>query len=216
MNAWLVRGLGMALIHVVIRAALGAAIAQWPLQGSILRWLSLAVVVVIAAIWGGIDGIRDRRDFPEAEDGADLTMIWLKAAILGGFVAGAVSWILSRIPKLELTQQGFFFEITSGAAFTILLIFVPAMIAVTVGRFFVSRDQRKKGTAPQFRSHDRHPDSDSDADAAGTHRAPDAHGENAEHHHGETQSHGNAVMSVEDSDADTASFPPVRAEEQRH
>lgn len=93
------------LIHVVFRALLGAAIAQWPLQGSTLRWLSLLIVIVFAAIWGGIDGIRDRRNFPEPEDGADLTMLWLKAALVGGFVAGAASWALSLVPSLELTQQ---------------------------------------------------------------------------------------------------------------
>ncbi|XGU20169.1 B-4DMT family transporter [Rhodococcus sp. 3Y1] len=125
-------------------------------SGSTLRWLSLLIVIVFAAIWGGIDGIRDRRNFPEPEDGADLTMLWLKAALVGGFVAGAASWALSLVPSLELTQQGLFFEVTSGAAFTILLIFVPAMIAITVGRFFVSREQRKNGTAPQTPSHERH------------------------------------------------------------
>src|SRR3546814_17343615 len=135
MNAWLVRGLGMALIHVVFRAWLGAAIAQWPLQGSTLRWLSLLIVIVFAAIWGGIDGIRDRRNFPEPEDGADLTMLWLKAALVGGFVAGAASWELSLVTSLELTQPGMFLEVISVAAFTILFLLFPAKHARTVGPF---------------------------------------------------------------------------------
>ncbi|MDI9906096.1 B-4DMT family transporter [Rhodococcus sp. IEGM 1406] len=195
MNAWLVRGLGMALIHVVFRALLGAAIAQWPLQGSTLRWLSLLIVIVFAAIWGGIDGIGDRRNFPEPEDGADLTMLWLKAALVGGFVAGAASWALSLVPSLELTQQGLFFEVTSGAAFTILLIFVPAMIAITVGRFFVSREQRKNGTAPQTPSHERHHEP-----------VPVSEGYDSPT---EQHAYSGAAMSVEESDADTAVFPAI-------
>lgn len=195
MNAWLVRGLGMALIHVVFRALLGAAITQWPLQGSSLRWLSLLIVIACAALWGGLDGIRDRRQFPESEDGADLTMIWLKAAVVGGFVGGAASWALSLLPGLELTQQGLFFEITSGAAFTILLIFVPAMAAVTLGRFITSRAQRKDGTAPQTPTHERHHDSvpvsEGNDSPAGQH------------------AYSGAAMSVEDSDADTTTFPAV-------
>ncbi|MGC0363976.1 hypothetical protein ABH922_001960 [Rhodococcus sp. 27YEA15] len=193
MNAWLVRGLGMSLVHVVFRALLGAAIAQWPLQGSTLRWSSLVIVVVVALIWGGIDGIRDRRAFPEPEDGADLTVVWLRAGIVGGLVAGAASWLLSLIPALELTQQGLFFEVTSGAAFTILLIFVPAMLTVTVGRFFVSREQRKNGTAPQVPSHERR-------------REPVPVGDG---HDSPTGQHAyvGADASVADSDAPTTSFP---------
>ncbi|TSD47232.1 hypothetical protein FFI94_014415 [Rhodococcus sp. KBS0724] len=195
MNAWLVRGLGMALIHVVFRALLGIAIAQWPLQGSTLRWLSLFIVIALAAIWGGIDGIRDRRQFPEPDDGADLLMLWLKAAVLGGFVAGAASWLLSLVPALELTQQGLFFEITAGAAFTILLIFVPAMIAATGGRFLTSREQRKHGTAPQTPSHERHHEP-----------VPVSEGYDSP----TTQhAYSGAAMTVEESDADTTVFPAI-------
>ncbi|TQC46168.1 hypothetical protein EEB14_27615 [Rhodococcus sp. WS4] len=143
MNAWVVRGLGMALIHVFVRVILGVSITQWPLQGSALRWLALLIVVFVALIWAGIDGIRDRRRNPDPEDGADLTMLWLKAALLGGIVAGVGSWLANLVPNLNVTQNSFFFEITSGAAFTVLLIFVPAMLAVFLGRFFVGRDSKK-------------------------------------------------------------------------
>ncbi len=42
MKPWLLRGLGLALVHVVVRVLLGAALIQWPLQGSVLRWLGFA------------------------------------------------------------------------------------------------------------------------------------------------------------------------------
>ncbi|MEV0946576.1 B-4DMT family transporter [Rhodococcus sp. NPDC049939] len=143
MNAWVVRGLGMALIHVLVRVILGFSITHWPLLGSPLRWLSLAIVVVAALVWAGMDGIRDRRENPDPADGADLTILWLKAAILGGIVAGFGSWLIDVLPFLNVTQNSFFFELTSGAAFTVLLIFAPAMLAVFLGRYYVRRESGK-------------------------------------------------------------------------
>ncbi|AOW92572.1 hypothetical protein BFN03_07280 [Rhodococcus sp. WMMA185] len=146
MNAWVVRGLGMALIHVLVRVILGVSITQWPLLGSPLRWISLVIVVVAALVWAGLDGIRDRRENPNPADGEDLTMLWLKAALLGGVVAGLASWLADLLPFLNVTQNSFFFELTSGAAFTVLLIFGPAMLAVFLGRFFVSREAAKSAS----------------------------------------------------------------------
>ncbi|WP_072688825.1 B-4DMT family transporter [Rhodococcus marinonascens] len=143
MNAWVVRGLGMALIHVFVRVILGVSIAQWPLQGSSLRWFALVTVVVAVLVWAWMDGVRDRRTNPDPADGADLTMLWLKAALLGGIVAGLGSWLADLVPPVNVTQNSFFFELTSGAAFTVLLIFVPAMLAVFLGRFFVGRESPK-------------------------------------------------------------------------
>lgn len=165
MNAWVVRGLGLALIHVFVRTVLGVSITQWPLQGSTLRWIALVVVILAAVAWAGIDGIRDRRAHPNPDDGADLTMTWLKAGLLGGIVAGVLSSILSLVPSLNVTQNTFFFEITSGAAFTVLLIFVSAMLAVTCARFFVDRELKNSPVAsapPVPAATDGYGDSDAD------------------------------------------------------
>lgn len=143
MNAWVLRGLGLAVVHVVVRAVLGLAIAQSPLQGSLMRWVSLLVVVLIAAIWGYIDGSRDRRRNADPDNGADLTMLWLKAALLGGVVAGAVAWIVDQLPKFDLGDNSLVFELTSGAAWTVLLIFVPAVTGVALGRFLSNRKANK-------------------------------------------------------------------------
>ncbi|WP_430332310.1 B-4DMT family transporter [Rhodococcus sp. ACT016] len=139
MNGWVVRGLGLALVHVVVRTFLGAAVTQWPQQGSIMRWFSLIVVILAAFLWGALDGIRDRRAHPDPDDGADLTMMWLKAAFVAGILAGAASWLVGVIFDIAVTNSGLFFEVTSGAAFTVLLVFVPAMIAVALGRYLAGR-----------------------------------------------------------------------------
>lgn len=137
MNAWVVRGLGMALIHVVLRSLLGIAITQWPLQGSAFRMISLVLVIIAALLWGWFDAARDRKKNPDPEHGADLTMRWLKASVLGGLLAGFGTWLADFF--VNATDNPLFFELTSGAAFTVLLIFVPATLAVMVARMLQNR-----------------------------------------------------------------------------
>ncbi|RQM31722.1 B-4DMT family transporter [Rhodococcus ruber] len=148
MKPWLLRGLGLTLVHVLVRVLLGVALVQWPLQGSMLRMVALAVVVLAAIVWAGLDGIRDQRAHPQSEDGADLTMLWLKAAAVTGLAAGLLTWLIDTVSPIQVGVKSLFFELTSRAAFTVLLVFVPATAAVMLGRLLVRRDQRKSaGTA---------------------------------------------------------------------
>ncbi|WP_072801919.1 B-4DMT family transporter [Rhodococcoides yunnanense] len=170
MTGWVVRGIGMGLINVGVRILLGAAVAQWPLHGSQLRWIGMAVVLLAVVVWAGLDGIRDRRANPDPEYGADLTMLWLKAAVLGGLLAGLLSWLVGLIVDFSLGQNSLFFELTSGAAFTILVIFIPATISVFLGRLLTSRDAKKKlATADAEREKQRH-----DRHLVGTGQVPDS------------------------------------------
>lgn len=148
MNAWVLRGVGLAAVHVVVRALLGFAIAQWPVHGSPLRWVSIVIVVLAAAAWGYLDGTNDRRQNADPDHGEDLTMLWLKAALLGGVAAGAAAWIVDWIPKFDLGDNSLIFELTSGAAWTVLLIFVPGLVGVSIGRLLVTR-RANKASAPQ-------------------------------------------------------------------
>ncbi|MGW6695247.1 B-4DMT family transporter [Rhodococcus sp. NPDC054953] len=143
MKPWIVRGLGMTFVHVITRVVLGIAITAWPLHGSLMRWLGIIVVVLAALLWAGIDGIRDARAHPSEREEADLTMTWLKAGAVAGLLSGAVCWLIGAVSDIALGENPLFFELTSGAAFTLLLVFVPAMLAVAVGRFLAHRDANK-------------------------------------------------------------------------
>ncbi|WP_415974738.1 B-4DMT family transporter [Rhodococcus sp. 077-4] len=156
MTGWAVRGIAMGLVNVVVRLLLGAAVSMWPLSGSALRWVAYALVLLVIIVWAGIDGIRDRRKHPDPDDGEDLTMVWLKAAVVGGLLGGLLSWIVDFFVDFSLGQNGLIFELTSGAAFTILTIFIAASVAVFVGRHIVNRDAKKKLAASDAeRAHDR-------------------------------------------------------------
>ncbi|MCJ0892732.1 B-4DMT family transporter [Rhodococcus sp. ARC_M5] len=156
MTGWAVRGISMGLFNVVVRLLLGAAVSMWPLSGSALRWVAYALVLLVIIVWAGIDGIRDRRRHPDPDDGEDLTMVWLKAAVVGGLLGGLLSWVVDFFVDFSLGQNGLVFELTSGAAFTILTIFIAASLAVFVGRQIVNREAKKKlATSDAERAHDR-------------------------------------------------------------
>ena len=144
MTGWVVRGIGMCLVNVGVRILLGAAVTQWPLHGSQMRWLGLATVLLVVIVWAALDGIRDRRANPDPDDSADLAMVWLKAAVFAGLTAGAITWFLQLIVDFSLGQNTLVFELTSGAAFTILLVFIPATAAVFFGRMLANREAKKK------------------------------------------------------------------------
>lgn len=201
MNAWVVRGLVLAVVNVVVRALLGFGIGQWPMQGTPMRMLSLLVVILAAAAWGYIDAKRDSAANPGSDEGADLTMLWLKSAILGGLAGGVLAWLVDLFPRFDLDDNPLFFELTAGAAWTILLIFVPAMIGIGIGHFLARRAEGKaEASAPE---HSREPV------AAGASGA-----------YGEAGGYDESIFPTEsqarhgDADAPTEQFPAITDERQ--
>ena len=134
LNSWLVRGLGLALAHVAVRVLLGFLVIAFPFQGTALRWGMLVVVIACALAWGIVDGRADRKVHRDTEHGSDLTILWLKAAFAGGVIAGVIAWLLDFVTAIELGGKSLIFELTSGAAWTVLLIFGPALAGISIGR----------------------------------------------------------------------------------
>ncbi|WP_157387473.1 B-4DMT family transporter [Nocardia terrae] len=147
MNAWVLRAVGLGALTVVLETLLGFGMMTWPTAGAYMRILCLIVLVGAVIAWGVLDGRADRRANPDPEQGGDLTMRWLKAALAGGVGAGLVAWILDFIPKFDLGHQGLLFNVTSGAAWIVLLIFIPGMLGVAIGRFLVGREGKKSAPA---------------------------------------------------------------------
>ncbi|PSR69850.1 hypothetical protein C8258_01935 [Nocardia sp. MDA0666] len=144
MNSWVLRAIVLGALTVVLRTLLGFGMIYSPTNGSWMRILCLIVLVVAGVAWGLIDGRSDRRANPDPErGGADLTMRWLKAGVVGGVGSGLVAWLLDFVPKFDLGDNGLLFELTAGASFIVLMIFIPAMVGVAIGRILVGRDRRK-------------------------------------------------------------------------
>ncbi|MFI5775903.1 B-4DMT family transporter [Nocardia sp. NPDC051570] len=149
MNAWVLRATVLGALTVFLRTVLGFGMVYSPTHGEWMRTLCLIVLVGAGIAWGLIDGRNDRRANPDPErGGADLTMRWLKAGVVGGLGSGLVAWLLDFVPKFDLGGNGLIFELTAGAAFIVLLIFIPAMAGAALGRFLVGREHRKAETGP--------------------------------------------------------------------
>lgn len=150
MNAWIVRGLLLGALVAALRVALGFAMANWPTHGVWFRLLCLVVLLGAVVSWGALDGRRDRETHPDPERGSDLTIRWLQAAALGGIGGSLICWLLDFLPGFDLGDNGLLFEATACSAFFLLLIFVPGLVGVGVGRMLAGRksDKREKTGAP--------------------------------------------------------------------
>lgn len=138
MAKWLLRGLVFAALMVVVRLFQGALINQFETRALLISAVLLAVYVVVVLLWGLVDGRGDARTNPDPDRRGDLAMIWLVAGLVAGVVSGAVSWFISVIYP-DLYAGGLVNELTTFAAFTALLVFLPAIVAVAVGRWLVDR-----------------------------------------------------------------------------
>lgn len=136
---WIVRGVAMAAVVVAVRVLLGFWMRGWPTHTEAPRILMYVVVLACAAAWGVSDGRRDRMQFAEPEDGADLTMLWLKAAAVGALLSGLATWLFGRLPTIDVGGNSLWFELSSGASFILLTIFLAALAGVAFGRYRVGK-----------------------------------------------------------------------------
>jgi hypothetical protein len=149
MNAWVLRATVLGALVVVLRAVLGFAMVYWPTHGGWMRILCLVVLIAAVAFWGVLDGRKDRVTHPDPERGSDLTIRWLKAAVAGGLGSGLVAWIVDYLPHFDLGDNGLLFELTASASFIVLLIFVPSLIGVAIGRMPAGRQANKQSAPPE-------------------------------------------------------------------
>lgn len=137
----------MSAVHIGARVLLGLAIVAWPLEATYWKTIAIAAVVLVALIWGGVDGIIDGRAHEDPDDYRDLTMVWLKAGLLAGLISAVVGWVLGNWVMAGIGQNSLPIEIFAGGSFTTLLIFVPALVGAALGRFLTRRQHRKDRAA---------------------------------------------------------------------
>ncbi|MFF0544287.1 B-4DMT family transporter [Nocardia thailandica] len=139
MSAWMLRAVGLGAVVVALRLLLGFAMVYWPTWGTAMRVLCL-VIIVAATVWWAV---RDAR----ADPGADLLVRWLQVAVAAGLGSGLVCWLLDFVPGIDLGDSGALFELTAGASFIVLLIFLPALAGAAFGRRRPGRDKPSAPTA---------------------------------------------------------------------
>jgi MFS family permease len=138
MAKWLLRGLVFAALMVVVRLVQGLGINTWETQAMLVSIVLVVLFVIVVVIWGYLDGHADAEAQPDPDRRADLAMMWLVAGLVAGVLSGAVAWFISLFYK-PLYVEGLVNEVTTFAAFTALLVFLPAIAAVAIGHYLVDR-----------------------------------------------------------------------------
>ena len=143
MSNWLLRGLVFAALMVIVRLLQGALINTWETRAGLISIILVLLYAVAVFVWGLIDGRADARANPDPDRRGDLAMTWLLAGLFAGIVSGAVAWFISLFYK-SLYVEGLINELTTFAAFTALLVFLVALLGVTIGRWLIDRNLEKQ------------------------------------------------------------------------
>ncbi|EHB50474.1 hypothetical protein MycrhDRAFT_4900 [Mycolicibacterium rhodesiae JS60] len=138
MTTWLLRGLAFAAGMVIVRLVQGTLINIYETKAGLISIALVAIFAIVAFAWGLLDGRADANANPDPDRRRDLAMTWLLAGLIAGILSGLVTWIVSLVYK-SVYAEGLIGELTTFAAFTALVVFVPAIAAVAIGRFLVDR-----------------------------------------------------------------------------
>jgi cbb3-type cytochrome oxidase subunit 3 len=134
----MVRGLVFAAGMVVVRLFQGALINAFQEMAGLISVVLILLFMIAVVLWGLRDGRADARANADPDRREDLAMTWLLAGLVAGVVGGAVAWLVSLLYR-GLYVGGLINEITTFAAFTALLVFLPGMGAVVLGRWLIDR-----------------------------------------------------------------------------
>ncbi|MFN8088173.1 MAG: B-4DMT family transporter [Mycobacterium sp.] len=138
MTSWMLRGLVFAGGMVLVRLVQGALINTYENKASMISLTLVALFGIAPIVWGFLDGRSDAKDNWDPDRRRDLAMRWLNAGLFAGVVSGAVAWIISLFYE-NIYADDLLNELTTFAAFTALLVFIPAVIAVAIGRLSIDR-----------------------------------------------------------------------------
>jgi MFS family permease len=138
MNSWLLRGLAFAAGMVIVRLVQGTLINQYATKAGLISIVLVALFAIAAFIWGYLDGRSDANAQPDPDRRRDLAMTWLLAGLVAGVVSGFFAWLISLFYK-NVYVEGLISEVSTFAAFTALVVFLPAIASVALGRWLVDR-----------------------------------------------------------------------------
>lgn len=133
MPPWVSRGLGLAVLHAAATIAVAKLAVFRPTDITVVTIVVLALLVGSAALWSALDA-------------------WLgldRAArnwFIAGLITGPLSGVLAVIGRAVFVDQtglsALGSALTGGAAFTALLVLIPAGLGVLVGtRIRTNRDE---------------------------------------------------------------------------
>jgi len=126
MRTWLLRGAALAVVHAVAETARADFGVHHPTSRTLFEALMLGVLVGVAAVWGAVDRWRGLPDAGRT---------WLIASLVAGWGAAVLGVIGKSIFVDQTGVADLGGALTGGAAFTALLVLVPAAIGLLAGRW---------------------------------------------------------------------------------
>jgi hypothetical protein len=125
-GTWLLRGGVLAVVHAAAETARADFGVTHPTSRTLFEAIMLGVLVGIAAVWGAVDTWRD---VPERG------RVWLIACLIAGWGAAILGIVGKSIFVDQTGVADLGGALTGGAAFTALLVLVPACIGFLAGRW---------------------------------------------------------------------------------
>lgn len=124
----------MAVLHAGATVALAKLAVFRPTDVTVVTVVALALLVGAAALWSALDTWRGAEGAPRT---------WFIAALLAGPVSGVLA-VIGRAVFVDRTGvEALGSALTGGAAFTALVVLVPAGLGVLVGRWIRSPRDRE-------------------------------------------------------------------------
>ena len=126
MRTWLMRGAVMAVVHAVAETARADFGVTHPTSRTLFEAITLGVLVGVAAVWGAVDRWRGVEDAGRS---------WLIASLVAGWGAAVLGVIGKSIFVDQTGVADLGAALTGGAAFTALLVLIPAVIGLGAGNW---------------------------------------------------------------------------------
>lgn len=161
MGNWILRGAVLAVVHAAaetLRADFGV---QHPTSRTLFEAIMLGVLVGVAAVWGAVDTWRGL-----AEGGK----VWLISSLIAGWGAAVLGVIGKAIFVDQTGVSELAGALTGGAAFTALLVLVPASVGLLAGRWIRMPSRSRQDADAEVES-DKDAESDEDAQRGGPTRS---------------------------------------------
>lgn len=128
------------MVHACAQTIMAAFEVNHPTSKGFLAAIVLGGLVTIAAVWGVIDTWRavERRE-----------IMWLIAALVAGWGAGVLGVIGKAVFVDQTGTSELGVALTGGAAFTALLVLVPAGIGMLVGKWIAPPRRGRANAEPE-------------------------------------------------------------------
>ena len=125
-GTWLLRGGVLAVVHAAAETARADFGVTHPTSRTLFEAIMLGVLVGVAAVWGATDTWRNV---------PDRGRVWLIACLIAGWGAAILGIIGKSIFVDQTGVADLGGALTGGAAFTALLVLVPACAGFLAGRW---------------------------------------------------------------------------------